>query len=104
VGITTYVPEPMTSGAEAEGRFDKSDFIFAAHPREVHEIHELFSQWELEYINSHHRLAGLNCGCITPTLVGGLNDRRLKVHEQFHILDRGRSPKRHRHLANRVHV
>jgi transposase len=30
VGITTYVPKPMTSGAKAEGRFDKSDFIYVA--------------------------------------------------------------------------
>jgi transposase len=29
-GITTYVPKPMTSGAKAEGRFDKSDFIYVA--------------------------------------------------------------------------
>jgi hypothetical protein len=29
-GITTYVPKPMTSGAKAEGRFDKSDFIYIA--------------------------------------------------------------------------
>ncbi|WP_454914109.1 IS1182 family transposase [Variovorax gossypii] len=29
-GITTYVPKPMTSGAKAAGRFDKSDFIYIA--------------------------------------------------------------------------
>ena len=29
-GITTYVPKPMTSGARAEGRFDKSDFVYIA--------------------------------------------------------------------------
>ncbi|RST46574.1 transposase, partial [Variovorax sp. MHTC-1] len=29
-GITTYVPKPMTSNAKAEGRFDKSDFIYFA--------------------------------------------------------------------------
>ena len=27
-GITTYVPKPMTSGAKADGKFDKTDFIF----------------------------------------------------------------------------
>ena len=27
-GITTFVPKPMTSNAKAEGRFDKSDFIY----------------------------------------------------------------------------
>ena len=27
-GIATYVPKPMTSGAKAEGRFDKSDFVY----------------------------------------------------------------------------
>ena len=30
VGITTYVPNPMTSGTKAEGRLDKSDFIYVA--------------------------------------------------------------------------
>ena len=30
VGITTYVPKPMTSNAKAEGRFDKSDLIYIA--------------------------------------------------------------------------
>jgi transposase len=29
-GIKTYVPKPMTSNAKAEGRFDKSDFIYIA--------------------------------------------------------------------------
>ena len=29
-GIATYVPKPMTSGAKAQGRFDKSDFIYIA--------------------------------------------------------------------------
>jgi transposase len=29
-GITAYVPKPMTSGAKAEGRFDKSDFVYIA--------------------------------------------------------------------------
>ncbi|MFV8486296.1 transposase, partial [Ralstonia pseudosolanacearum] len=29
-GIKTFVPKPMTSGAKADGRFDKSDFIYIA--------------------------------------------------------------------------
>lgn len=29
-GVATYVPKPMTSAAKAEGRFDKSDFIYIA--------------------------------------------------------------------------
>lgn len=29
-GIAAYVPKPMTSGAKAEGRFDKSDFVYIA--------------------------------------------------------------------------
>jgi len=29
-GITTYVPKPMTSEAKANGRFDKSDFVYDA--------------------------------------------------------------------------
>jgi hypothetical protein len=29
-GIAAYVPKPMTSNAKAEGRFDKTDFIYIA--------------------------------------------------------------------------
>ena len=29
-GIAPIVPKPMTSNAKAEGRFDKSDFIYIA--------------------------------------------------------------------------
>jgi hypothetical protein len=35
-GITTFVPKPMTSNAKAEGRFDKSDFIYIARDDEYH--------------------------------------------------------------------
>jgi transposase len=34
VGITTFVPKPMTSGVKADGRFDKQDFIFDANAGE----------------------------------------------------------------------
>src|SRR5713101_5934344 len=30
VGITVYLPKPMTSGAKAEGRFGKQDFVYVA--------------------------------------------------------------------------
>lgn len=33
-GIVTYLPKPMTSGAKAEGRFDKADFIYDADKNE----------------------------------------------------------------------
>ena len=29
-GITVYLPKPMTSGAKAEGRFGKQDFVYVA--------------------------------------------------------------------------
>ena len=29
-GITAFVPKPMTSGAKADGRFDKTDFVYDA--------------------------------------------------------------------------
>jgi hypothetical protein len=29
-GVTTYVPKPLTSGAKAEGRFGKQDFVYLA--------------------------------------------------------------------------
>jgi len=29
-GITTYIPKPLTSGAKAEGRFGKQDFVYIA--------------------------------------------------------------------------
>jgi hypothetical protein len=33
-GITTFVPKPMTSNAKAEGRFDKTDFVYIAERNE----------------------------------------------------------------------
>jgi transposase len=30
LGVTPYVPKPLTSGAKAEGRFGKQDFIYIA--------------------------------------------------------------------------
>ncbi len=35
-GITTYLPKPMTSGAKANGRFDRADFIYDAQKDEYH--------------------------------------------------------------------
>jgi len=29
-GVQTYIPKPLTSGARAEGRFSKADFVFDA--------------------------------------------------------------------------
>jgi hypothetical protein len=29
-GMTVYLPKPMTSGAKAEGRFGKQDFVYVA--------------------------------------------------------------------------
>lgn len=34
VGIAAYVPKPMTSNAKAEGRFDKTDFVYIARDNE----------------------------------------------------------------------
>jgi transposase len=28
-GVTPYVPKPLTSGAKADGRFDKQDFAYS---------------------------------------------------------------------------
>src|SRR2546423_11752669 len=30
LGVTPYVPKPLTSGAKAEGRFGKQDFVYIA--------------------------------------------------------------------------
>ena len=30
IGVTPYVPKPLTSGAKAEGRFGKQDFVYSA--------------------------------------------------------------------------
>ena len=35
-GITVYVPKTMTSGAKADGRFGKDDFIYDATKNEYH--------------------------------------------------------------------
>jgi hypothetical protein len=30
IGITPYVPKPLTSGSKAKGRFGKQDFVYLA--------------------------------------------------------------------------
>jgi hypothetical protein len=30
IGVTPYVPKPLTSGAKADGRFGKQDFVYNA--------------------------------------------------------------------------
>ena len=33
--VTPYVPKPLTSGAKAEGRFGKQDFIYVPEKRHL---------------------------------------------------------------------
>ena len=36
VGITAYVPKPMTSGAKAGGRFNNDAFIYGTAKKRIH--------------------------------------------------------------------
>ena len=35
LGVTPYVPKPLTSGAKAEGRFGKQDFVYVRRGRRL---------------------------------------------------------------------
>lgn len=52
-GITPFVSKPMTSGAKAEGRFDKEDFVFepeSESPRVLRRL-QILREWSHEQIN-----------------------------------------------------
>ena len=73
-GITAFVPKPMTSNAKAEGRFDKSDFIYIAKddeyqcPAGERAIHR-FSTMEKNGLNVHLYWTSACPGCASACQV-----------------------------------
>lgn len=92
-GITTYVPRPMTSGAKAAGRFDKSDFIYIAKddeyqcPAGERAIYRFTTQ-EKNGLNAHLYWTG---ACPTCPIKGQCTTgdyRRIRRWEHEEVLER----------------
>jgi transposase len=69
-GLTPFVPKPMTSGAKADGRFDKTDFIYDAEN------------------NAYRCPAGERLVWRYARIEGGLNLHRTGVHPANSMLSR----------------
>jgi transposase len=93
VGITTYVPKPMTSGAKAEGRFDKSDFVYLAKrdeyrcPAGEHAIYR-FTTVEKNGLSAHLYWSSACPQCPIKNKCTPSNYRRIRRWEHEDVLER----------------
>ena len=91
--ITTYVPKPMTSGARAEGRFDKSDFVYIAQqdqyrcPAGEHAIHR-FTTVEKNGLNAHIYWSSACPRCPIKARCTPSSYRRIRRWEHEDVLER----------------
>lgn len=92
-GITTYVPKPMTSGAKAEGRFDKSDFVYIAQRDEYrclageHAIHR-FTTVEQNGLTAHIYWTSACPQCPIKNQCTPSSYRRIRRWEHEDVLER----------------
>lgn len=92
-GITTFVPKPMTSGAKAEGRFDKSDFVYIAErdayrcPAGEHAIYR-FSTVEKNGLNARLYWTSACPQCPIKTQCTTSSYRRVRRWEHEDVLER----------------
>ena len=92
-GITAFVPKPMTSNAKAEGRFDKSDFIYIAKddeyqcPAGERAIHR-FSTMEKNGLNVHLYWTSACPGCSMKAQCTPSSYRRIRRWEHEEVLER----------------
>ena len=92
-GITTFVPKPMTSNARAEGRFDKSDFIYIAKddeyqcPAGERAIYR-FSTLEKSGLNAHLYWTSACPGCAMKAQCTPSSYRRIRRWEHEEVLER----------------
>jgi hypothetical protein len=78
-GVAALVPKPMTSNARAEGRFDKTDFIYIARADEYRPAGQ-------RAIHRFSRRGGLRAISIGPVRVvvpdeGAVHDERVPTHQ-----------------------
>ncbi len=92
-GIAAFVPKPMTSNAKAEGRFDKSDFIYIAKddeyqcPAGERAIHR-FSTLEKTGLNVHLYWSSACPGCAMKAQCTPSSYRRIRRWEHEAVLER----------------
>lgn len=92
-GITAFVPKPMTSNAKAEGRFDKSDFIYIAKddeyqcPAGERAIYR-FSTLEKTGLNVHLYWTSACPGCAIKAQCTTSSYRRIRRWEHEEVLER----------------
>jgi len=92
-GITAFVPKPMTSNAKAEGRFDKSDFIYIAKddeyqcPAGERAIYR-FSTLEKNGLNAHVYWTSACPTCAIKDRCTTGDYRRIRRWEHEEVLER----------------
>jgi transposase len=90
-GITTYLPKPMTSGAKAEGRFDKADFIYDAEKNEYRCPAGERLIWRFSSVEAGlkmHRYWSSNCQrCAIKSQCTPSNVRRVSRWEHESVLE-----------------
>ena len=92
-GITPMVPKPLTSGAKAEGRFGKQDFVYVAEADEYRcpagkRLTWRFDRVEEGQVLRHYWTTACH-GCATKPLCTTGKERRIKrwEHEGEGVLD-----------------
>jgi CII-binding regulator of phage lambda lysogenization HflD len=92
-GIAAFVPKPMTSNAKAQGRFDKSDFIYIVKddeyqcPAGERAIHR-FSTLEKTGLNIHLYWSSACPGCAMKAQCTPSSYRRIRRWEHEAVLER----------------
>lgn len=91
-GIAAIVPKPMTSGAKAEGRFDKSDFIYIARddeyqcPAGQRAIHRFTSDEKGMQIRTYWSSSCIGCAIKAQCTPSGY--RRIRRWEHEAVMDK----------------
>lgn len=85
-GITPLVPKPLTSGAKAEGRFGKQDFIYSAAEDEYPAGQRLTWRFNnVETLRHYWTSACANCSLKRQCTTG--KERRIKRWEHEAVID-----------------
>jgi hypothetical protein len=90
-GISALVPPTKTSGAKADGRFDKADFIYDPQKNEYRCPAGQFLIWRFASVEkgmTHHRYWSSNCkGCALKDKCTPSANRRVTRWEHQDVLD-----------------
>jgi transposase len=91
IGVTPFVPKPMTSGAKAQGRFGKQDFVYLEQenvyrcPADEHLIHRFTA---VEHDMTLHSYWSSNCQtCVLHDQCTTGKERRIKRWEHEAVVE-----------------